>query len=153
MDGCLACIDYCYMWVQYYMGTVLVVWLLLVVIASAAWEMRRVVLAQTDVTSKAWQERHTLLRKQLEHHPASNHPASNYPASNHPASNIHDQFNRRLAQAAAYAHKHNTPPEHFLDATTAREVRIWQQQQTLAEAQTRQDMQQRVYPQRHRADP
>lgn len=140
------------------MGTALVVWLLVVAVASAGWEVRRIFLAHSDVTSSAWQERHILLRKQLEHYPTSNYPTSNYPKSNYPTSNypesnIHDQFNRRLAQAAAYAHKHNVPPEHFLDATTAREVRIWQQQQTLAETQTHQDMQQRIHHQRHRADP
>jgi hypothetical protein len=110
------------------MGTALVVWLVVVVIASAAWEMRRVGLAHGDVTSKAWQERHTLLRKQLEHTPSDR---------------LHDQFERRLAQAATYARTHNQQPEQFLDATTAREVRVWQQH-ALIETQARKDVEQRM---------
>jgi hypothetical protein len=91
-------------------------------------------LAHNDVTSQAWQERHTLLRQQLEppHNSASK-------------GSLHDQFNRRLAQAAAYARKHNRAPERFLDATTALEVRLWQQQQAFAQEQTRHDYQQHVH--------
>lgn len=116
------------------MGTALVVWLLVVVIASAAWEVRRMFLADADVTSSAWQERHRLLREQLEHHPSSKRQ---------------EQFEHRLAQAALHAKEHHLPPEEFLDAATACEVRVWQQQQTLAQDQTYNDYQQRV---RHTAN-
>lgn len=112
------------------MGTVLVVWLLLVVIVSAGWEMRRVWLADGDVTSSAWQKRHELLREQLEHRPDAA---------------LQDQFNHRLAQAAAYASQHNLAPEQFLDAVTAGEVCVWQQQQTFAEHQTHRDYQQQLH--------
>lgn len=108
----------------------LVVWLLFVVIASASWEVRRIWLADSDVTSSAWQKRHGLLREQLEQTPSDQ---------------LQEQFDSRLAQAAAYASQYNLTLERFLDATTAREVRVWQQQQTFAETQTNYDMQQRIH--------
>jgi len=112
-------------------GTGVVVWLLVVVIVSAAWEVRRVWLADGDVTSSAWQQRHKLLRQQLEHQPNDAH---------------YEQFNQRLAQVAAYASKHDLAPEQFVDAITAREVRRWQQQQNLAEQQTQDDYQRQLQP-------
>lgn len=113
------------------MGTVLLVWLLVVVIGSAVWEVWQVFLMHSDVTSKAWQEHHRRLREQLEHNPSGHRQ---------------DTFKRRLAQADAYASKHQQAPERFLDATTAREVRLWQQQQALARAQTHDAYQQRLRP-------
>lgn len=112
-----------------HLGTVLVAWLVILVTVSAGWEAWRVFLAHHDVASHAWQERHRLLRQQLEHTPSDQ---------------LQDQFDRRLAQAAAYARQHNLAPENFLDATTAREVRLWQQQQMFAEHQTLNDNQQQI---------